>query len=80
MRTSLHSQRCGCVRLVGEGGGRGGGREKMSWGEERGTSGSDVPGTRTIAQKRKENERERDRDRREEGSVGDTGGDQTETR
>lgn len=50
----------------------------MSWGEERGTSGSDVPGTRTTAQERKENERERDR--REDGSVGDTGGDQTETR
>lgn len=70
-------QRCGCVRLVGGGESR---REKMSRGEERGTSGSDVPGTRTTAgEKKRRRERERER-KSEDGSVGDTGGDQTETR
>lgn len=59
VRTSLHSQRCGCVRLGGGGEGR---REKMSRGEERGTSGSDVPGTRTTArERRREGGEERER-------------------
>lgn len=61
VRTSLHSQRCGCVRLGGGEGGEGR-REKMSRGEERGTSGSDVPGTRTTArERRREGGEERER-------------------
>jgi len=44
------------------GGGGEGRREKMSRGEERGTSGSDVPGTRTTArERRREGGEERER-------------------